>query len=271
MKNSVKEVLSTSNRTTLKPLVTIFAVFTLEQILTTKSLYHCPTVGYRFYGGLFLFGPGVCFFALTLLLNKSFWASVTGCYRGGFDLAQLCQRTCKAVMNGVFVGFVWLVLTFANTEFYVCFCLGGMPSQALLNEIRTQSTVIAWTLFLSVVLLSLLLVVVQKCCCSDVEGSLPSVYEYEKLEAEAAVAKFQEQMEVLARKEGERQVEIRLNSAENNKDAYDVVRKTKMWLAAKYPRATGDSTKRYRVDNEQADQALHEKSERKMGVRTENV
>lgn len=241
----VKEAL---NRKALIPLVTVLLVFGLEQILVTKTFYQCPEVGYRLYGGLFLFGPGACFFVLALVLNNSFWDSVTGCYRGNFDRKHVYRKTLKALVKSCLIGLVWLVLAFANAQFYVCFRLGPMPSQDVLknmekdqrekmqknfNEIKSRSTIIAWLLFLSVVLLSLLFIVVRRCCLWEDKESLPSLRKYEKLEAKAAVAKFKEKMKILAKREGEKQVEMHFED-KNEKDAYSIVRKTRLWLARKY-------------------------------------
>lgn len=269
LNSSVKQLFeSGSRRKTLKPLVIILFLFSLEQILTTDSFYNCPVVNHRIYGSLFLFAPGACFSILALLMNKSFWELVTGCHRGNFDRSHVCRKTCEAIGECAFIGLVWFILAFSNTKFYVCFSLGPVPSQDLLqsmnkdhretitekySEIKSQSTVIAWSLILSSVFVLFLTITVRRCCFSKAEGSLPTLRKYEKLEAEAAVARFNKRMKELAQKEGEEQVELQLTASKKSDGTYEAVKNTKIWLAAKYPRTTGDWTKHYRVDDVQAD------------------
>lgn len=60
-----------------KHIVLMLLVYAFKEIIATKNVFSCLATGHRFYGGFFLFGPGACLFLLALLLNGSFWTSVT--------------------------------------------------------------------------------------------------------------------------------------------------------------------------------------------------
>lgn len=261
-----------SKKTPAKPIVLILFVYALEQILTTKTFYSCPESGHRAYGALFLFGPGLCFFVLSLLLNKSFLNTVSGCWKRR-NMSQVCWSTIKALKTGIFVAFVWLVLAFANTQFYLCFSLGPEPSKDRLDKMdekkrkeklmlfsneKTRSTVICWSLFLSAICFAFFSTMIRTCIFSEAEGTLPSLQKYEKLERKAVAAKFKEKMEMLAKEEGEKQVEKCLKDAQREgKTMSAVIREAKESLEKKYgARRAGGSTQDIPLDhmteNEQA-------------------
>lgn len=259
---------SKSRKKILKCLVMFVVVFLLLQLLSNNKLYTCPSAGYRFYGSFFLLGPSACLFVIALFLDKSFWEKVTGCYRARNCNCATCGKVLKAFQKSAFIAIVWFILAFAKGKFYVCIRLGALPSQNVLQsmdkhqreiiekqhkEIKSQSMMIAWSLFLATLFFLFLTVLVQRCFFSVPEESLPSLRQYEKLEAQAAVAKFKEQIKELAQKEGEKQVESKVKEfTEKNEGPYEALQKTKMWLAIKYPRTTGNWTKDYRVGDEQA-------------------
>ena len=72
---------SKTTKNAAKPIVLILVLYGFAELLETKNFYSCPETGFHDYGGLFLFGTGALFFVLALLMNGTFWTSVTGCCR----------------------------------------------------------------------------------------------------------------------------------------------------------------------------------------------
>ena len=232
---------SKSTKNTAKPIVLILLVFAFEEIIKTKNFYSCPATGHRVYGAFFLFGPGACFFLFALLLNGPFWTSVTGCYRANVDYAKVFKKTVEALLICAFVALVWFVLAFANAKFYVCFRLGAEPSdapedvKATFSEVKVRSTIISCGMLFAAVCFALIHTVARRCFCTDAKDCFPSVHKYEKLELNAALKKFQKEMEVLAKQEGEAQINMYLSRGkEEGKQAHVVIEEARELLETKY-------------------------------------
>ena len=114
----------------------------------------------------------------------------------------------------------------------------------------TQSQVIAWCLFDSLVILATAAVCVRRCCFLRTEGSLPYIEEYERLESKAAVAEFKTQMDQKAKEAGQEYVRGLFESSDacDGPDMYSKVKGIREHVAKKYPRATGNLSKPYRVE-----------------------
>ena len=234
---------SKSTKNTAKPIILILLIFAFEQIIKTKNFYSCPATGHRVYGAFFLFGPGACFFLLALLVNGPFWTSVTGCYRASVDIdyAKVFKKTVEALLICAFVALVWFVIAFANAKFYVCFQLGAESSnatdavKATFSKERVRSTIISCGMLFAAVCFALIHTVVRRCFCTDAKDRFPSVHKYEKLELNAALKKFQNEMEVLAKQEGEAQTNMYLSRGkEERKQARIVIEEARESLETKY-------------------------------------
>ena len=225
-----------------KPILLILVVYAFKEIIQTKNFYSCPATGHRFYGAFFLFGPGVCLSLLALLLNASFWTSVAGCYRGNVDCAKVSKKATEMLLTSAFVALVWLVLAFANTKFYACFRLGAEPPHATEDvkekfiEVKAQSTMLCYGTIFVAACFALVLIVIRRCCSHrNAQECFPSVRKYEKLELKAAVEKFRKEMEVLAKQEGEAQVELYISRGKKEgKQAHAVIKEAREFLETKY-------------------------------------
>ena len=237
IKQNVK-VVTKSKHT--KSILLILAVYAFKEIIETKKFYSCPATGHRVYGAFFLFGPGVCLSLLALLLNASFWTSVTGCYRGNVDCAKVSKKATQMLLRSAFVALVWLVLAFANTKFYACFRIGAEPHNATQDvkekfiEVKARSTMLCYGMIFAAACFALVLIVIRR-CCSDRKECFPSVRKYEKLELKAAVETFRIEMEVLAKQEGEAQVELCLSRGKKEgKQTHVVIKEAREFLETKY-------------------------------------
>lgn len=251
-------VLKTS-KTTLKNVVVILLVFGLEQLFE-KGVFNCPASdNHRVYGVLFIIGPAVCLFNLTLLLHSHFWDIVTGCRHAHFSRRWVCKNVARIVFQALLPAGVWIVTALVQTQYYVCAKLG--PKEEALRmavnstvkqqieteyiKARAESQILAWVLFNSLVVLGTLAVCVRRCCFLRAEGSMPTMYDYEKIEAEVAVVKFKERMEEEAAKEAEHYVNGVFDKFQG-KDGFCKMFGVRRELVEKYPRSTGDLSKPYR-------------------------
>ena len=233
-----KELFSSSKKKALKPLISLLGLWALEKLLESSKFYNCPEEGYVLYGGSFLFGPALCFTALSLIMSNSFWDIVTSCSRGNVDRVVLCRTTCHALIKSTMLGLMWLILTFSTTDYFVCFRVGKKPKDSS-ETIKMQrlSLVLAWLILVISIVLALVYVAVEKCLFSrsrECSGTL--LYDYERIEAEAAVSTFKKEAKALAKQEGERQVKAILNEIKDGKTTLEVVEKAKKWIIERYSR-----------------------------------
>ena len=111
---------------------------------------------------------------------------------------------------------------------------------------RTNSQIIAWCLFDTLVILATAAVCVRRCCFLRTEGSLPYIEEYERLESEVAVKEFKSQMDQKAKEIGKEFVKLLfINETDSDQDTYTKMVRIRDQVAAKYPRATGNLSKPY--------------------------
>ncbi|XP_028399621.1 uncharacterized protein LOC114523016 [Dendronephthya gigantea] len=236
-----REIFTASKKTPLKTLVTILVIFVLEKVLTAANIFQCPKEGYHIYGGMFLFVPAFCLVGLTLLTSNSFWDSATSGLRGESKYKIIWSNVCHSLAGALLMGTAWLVLALGTTDYYVCFRVGASKADCPRgDEIKAQSTILALAMLVGIICLSLLYLALQKCCFPNHkrECSIHSLRDYERLETEAAFSKFDEEIKLLAEKQGEKQVMKILDEAQHDSNVQDVVRKAKSMLLEKYARLT---------------------------------
>ena len=235
-----KQIFSSTQKKSLKPLISIFGLWALEKLLENTTYYNCPNEGYALYGGMFLFAPALCLFSITLMMSNSFWDSVTSCFRRRkVDRVVVCRATCHALMKSALVALAWLILTFATTNYFVCFSIGNNPNDSI-ESIKMQrlSSIIAWSMLLISAILSLIYSFINKCCfLNDQESIRTVVCDYERIEAETAISTFKTEAKILAKKEGERKVKAILDEVKDGKPTLEVVKKAKEWLFDRYSRS----------------------------------
>jgi hypothetical protein len=236
-----QELLSEKKKKTLKSLVSIFGLLGLEKLLENSQYYNCPEEGYRLYGGMFLFAPALCLSLLSLLVRNSFWDSTTSCFRRKVDRMVVCRTVCHALVTSVLVGFVWLIIAFATTNYFVCFSLGGdYKNSPEFSKVQTLSSNLAWVMLVVSIVLAFLYNLIEKCCFSNSRKSTGTILrDYERIEAEAAISTFKKEAKALAQQEGERQVKDILHQVKDDKTTLEVVEEAKKWLIKKYSRSKG--------------------------------
>ena len=122
--DTVKDYYKNSKRT-LRNFVVFILVLALERIFE-KNVFKCPSSRFVVYGNLFMFGPAVCLFTLTILLNGSLWDVITGCRQAHFSRAWKCKRLVRHVLEAFLPPCVWLIMALVQTQYYTCAVLGPM-------------------------------------------------------------------------------------------------------------------------------------------------
>jgi len=182
---------------------------------------------------------------------------------------------------------VWIFWALLQRKYYTCYALGG-TKEAKLKEATTDqeklqieyeyanagktSQTIALSLLCGVLVVAFVTLSVARCCCQREVGSLPTVDEVERLESEAAVKAFRENMQQLAQQEGKKyadmyfpvtafeerghQAQLEGEQKQSNLKAFMSAAREK--IGNRYPRATGNMSQPYvNYENKETDlQAL---------------
>ena len=176
---TITEFLS-NNQTTLTNLV-LSGITVGFNVLLNSEIFDCPVKKYENYGFLFLFVPFVILFFASILVvvwNPRFKLCSEACRSWKDCKCIKCFRVTTTSVTRVLVApIVWLIVSFAETDYYVCAKVGPGPDKfeelsmnlttdeteaknALIAETKTESQIIAWALFVSMVAVTFLVIAV---------------------------------------------------------------------------------------------------------------
>lgn len=252
-----------SNEVPLKTIVAALLLYGVKEFLN-DIIFSCPDENFQIYGSLFIFGPSVFLFCLSLLASSSFWQVVTGCCLLKWREKKLLMLKTK---NSVFVAFmpsvIWLMYTFVEEDYYICAKLG--PLNAALakantsaekdainkeySQAKTTSQLIAWGILLGLVILSTIFVTVYR-LCMPIDPKLLGKDAFEEYEADMAVSLFNERIQPLAEQEAKLLVD---NLFEKYKDKKhnEQINLIEDELKEIFPRHAGDLHAPFRVEKEE--------------------
>ncbi|KAJ7392857.1 cation channel [Desmophyllum pertusum] len=211
-------------------------VFGINAVVQSEDFFQCPPDGFIFYASCFFIIPALFLFLVTIFLHSGFWNLVRGCCyyeeqerRGAkrcccflFPRWPCSKKLVEILFQSSLSGFMWIFWALLQRDYFICGVLGGTKKAKLFNTTAEQKLQIeadyanagknsqtAALLLLGVALITALVVVsVQRCCFQREIGSLPSPYTYQRLESEAAVDAFKENMEKLAQGQGKRRADL---------------------------------------------------------------
>lgn len=209
-----------SNEVPLKTIVAALLLYGVNELLSS-IVFSCPEENFALYGNLFIFGPAISLFCLSLLISPAFWQVVTGCCLLQCREKKLLLLKSK---NGVFVAFmppvIWLMYAFVEEDYYVCAKLG--PQDAALakantsamkdavnkqfSQLRTASQLIAWGLILGLVVVSTIFVTIYRLCL-PIDPKLQGEYAFQEYEADQAVNLFNEKIKPLAEQDAKKLID----------------------------------------------------------------
>ena len=190
-------------------------VFGLNPVVQSEDFFQCPPDNFVFYASCFFIIPALFFFIATIFLHSGFWDHVRGCCYYEVPYKRGAKRYCcclfprwpcsKALVEIVFQsslsGFMWIFWALLQRDYYICAALGGTKAAKLISASAAQklqieadyanagknSQTAALLLLAGALLTAFVVVSVQRCCYQREFGTLPSPYQYKKLESEAAV------------------------------------------------------------------------------------
>ena len=252
-----------SNEVPLKTIVAALLLYGVKEFLN-DIIFSCPDENFQIYGSLFIFGPSVFLFCLSLLASTSFWQVVTGCCLLKWREKKLLMLKSK---NSVFVAFmpsvIWLMYTFVEADYYICAKLG--PLNAALakantsaekdainkeySQAKSTSQLIAWSILLGLVILSTIFVTAYR-LCMPIDPKLLGKDAFEEYEADMAVSLFNDRIQPLAEQEAKLLVD---NLFEKYKDKKhnEQINLIEDELKEIFPRHAGDLHAPFRVEKEE--------------------
>lgn len=249
-----------SNEVPLKTIVAALLLYGVKEFLN-DIIFSCPEEHYSIYGSLFIFGPSILLFCLSLLISSAFWQVLTGCY-------LLRRREKKLLLlkskNSVFVAclppVIWLIYAFVEEDYYVCAKLGPLDTAlakantiALRDAVNKEfshtkivSQLIAWGLILGLFVVSTIFVTVYR-LCMPIDPKLQGEYAFHEYEADKAVNHFNEKIKPLAERDAEQLVDS-LFEKYKDKSHEEQVKTIETQLKKMFPRHGGVLNGPFRVE-----------------------
>lgn len=252
-----------SNEVPLKTIVAALLLYGVKEFLN-DIVFSCPEAYFEIYGSLFIFGPSIFLFCLSLLASSPFWQVVTGCCLLKWREMKLLMMKTK---NGVFVAFmpplIWLMYAFVEEDYYVCAKFGPLSAALAkantsaekdainkqFTQAKTISQLIAWGLLLGLVIVSTIFVTVYR-VCMPINPKLLGKNAYQEYEADKAVSLFNERIQPLAEKDACALID-RLFEKYKDQKHDDKINLIEGELKALFPRHAGDLNAPFRVDKEE--------------------
>lgn len=171
--------LLSDNTITVTNLLFSAVVIGLQKLLSSE-LFDCPLENHVCYGVMFLVTPFLIVLIMNILLIGDVWKVTDRCcvsrYRRRFDCLRLTPNICKS-----FVGpSVWLIASFVDGKYVACVAVGqdiekrnltdNMEIKKLEEEFanaKAWSHILAWIVFLVLVLGTAVTMTTKKCCLKD--------------------------------------------------------------------------------------------------------
>ena len=147
-------------------------------ILLEDELFDCPKEGFSTYGYMFLIAP--CF--ILLLANMMAIVTVWDPREICSELAEKknkkkehCFKETLPSLARVFVApVVWLIVSFAESSYYVCAKLGPTPTNQtekeaedfkdMISKTKRESQLIAWGVFIGMVAVICVVICLENAC-----------------------------------------------------------------------------------------------------------
>ena len=172
--------LLSDNTITLKNLLLSAVVVGLELLLSSQ-VFDCPLENHALYGTVFLVIPFFIVFITNVLLIADVWRVTDRTCIGRYR--RCCEFGFWVLPNIVkaFVGpCVWLIASFADTDYYVCAEVGqdiekrNLTNTTIIKELeakfadaKSTSHMLAWLFFAIMVAVTFVVMTTKKCCLKD--------------------------------------------------------------------------------------------------------
>jgi len=261
---SAFKAVAQSNEVPLKTVILALLLYGVKEFLN-DIIFLCPEENFKIYGSLFIFGPSIFLFCLSLLASSSFWQVVTGCCLLKWREKKLLLLKTK---NSLYVAFmppvIWLMYAFVEEDYYICAKFGPLDAALAkantsaekdainkkFSQAKTTSQLIAWGLLLGLVIISTVFVTVYR-LCMPINPKLLGKYAYQEYEADKAVSLFNARIQPLAEQDAKQLVDGLFEKYKDKKHN-DQINLIEDELKALYPRHAGDLNAPFRVDKEES-------------------
>lgn len=232
-----------------KTVVVSLLVFGMQQFCS-NIVFICPEQYYVTYGVLFIVGPFVVLFCISMQVSEDFWALTTGCCRVPCRRQRVIWvRVGSPLFLATLPPLLWLVFAFADMDLYVCAKLGSKEAALAnkteaekveitkrFNQTRSDSQIISWALFIGFTVFFTLVVTVRRFW--KINGELQGKVDFEKYEADAAVSYFNDKLKPLAQ-HGAKLLVDNLFEKYKDRDLLTIVRMCEIELEDLYPNHSG--------------------------------
>lgn len=229
-----------------------------------QLVFDCPRHYHVLYGSLFICGPAVILFCLSMLISESFWTLVTGCCRLQSRKRNLVWwKSSKSVYLSLLPPCIWLVFAFMEGDFYVCLTLG--PIEAALKNVddssskekieekfaqaKSISVIISWVMLISLTVIVTVCVTLSR-ILAQVDPKLQGEIEFDEIEAQEAVKLWNGRLQTLAKTQAFEVIEEVSETFKDDKDdVSEQIRRGAAYLKKLYPRYGGVVSGHFRNDS----------------------
>ena len=230
-----------------------------------QLVFDCSRHYHVLYGCLFICGPAVILFCLSMLISESFWTLVTGCCRLQSRKRKLVWwKSSKSVYLSLLPPCIWLVFAFMEGNFYVCLTLG--PIEAALENVddsgskekikeqfaqaKSFSVIISWVMLISLTVIVTVCVTLSR-ILAQVDTKLQGELEFDEIEAQEAVKLWNGRLEALAKTQAFEVIEEVSETFKDEKDSdvSEQIRRGAAYLKKLYPRYGGVVSGHFRNDS----------------------
>lgn len=217
-----------------------------------EVIFNCPREYHFLYGSLFICGPAIILFCLSMLISESFWTLVTGCCRLQSRKRRLVWwKSSKIVYLSLLPPLIWLVFAFMEGDFYVCLTLGSFKAakenaadasairaiEEQYSSAKSFSVIISWVMLISLTLIVTGAVTLSR-ILAQVDPKLQGEIEFDEIEAQEAVQLWNNKLKFLAQTQAAEVIK-EVERMSQDGDVAEQIRRGEAYLKQLYPRYAG--------------------------------
>ena len=222
------------------------------KVFLQQIVFSCPSDHHVIYASLFICGPAVILFCLSMLISESFWTLVTGCCRLKTRTRRLVWwRSRKSVFLSFLPPYLWLIFAFIEGDFYACLILGPLRvaklkaanSTALIAvqeqyiSAKSVSAIISWMMAI-VLTVSVTVAVTLTHLLAKVDPKLKGEIEFDEIEAQEAAKLWNARLSFLAKAQASKVME-KVDKISQDSDVVEQVKRGEAYLCELYPKFGG--------------------------------
>ncbi|XP_068681627.1 calcium homeostasis modulator protein 6-like [Montipora foliosa] len=222
------------------------------KVFLQQIVFSCPSDHHVIYASLFICGPAVILFCLSMLISESFWTLVTGCCRLKTRTRRLVWwRSRKSVFLSFLPPYLWVIFAFMEGDFYACLILGPLRvaklkaanSTALIAvqeqyiSAKSVSAIISWMMAI-VLTVSVTVAVTLTRLLAKVDPKLKGEIEFDEIEAQEAAKLWNARLSFLAKAQASKVME-KVDKISQDSDVVEQVKRGEAYLCELYPKFGG--------------------------------